>query len=246
MWRTAYLTLLLLLFCACQKSENRSCVKGRGESATESRDLALFDKVAIYDYIDYIFIQDSTDRVVIRTGENLMNRISTEVKDGRLTIRDDNKCHWLRKLPVEIEVVVHFTGLKEFYSASSGDVTAALTWLDETIDVDIADAAGNYDLTLESQVSSVQIHGGFPVVNVTGSADMVFYYNNSTGRLLAEPMQSVAAWVDNKSSGEIRCTVEGGTLWYMLDGSGNTYYRGIPSNLEEVSKLGTGELIYLD
>jgi hypothetical protein len=57
---------------------------------------------------------------------------------------------------------------------------------------------------------------------------------------------SNSVWADNQADGQIRLNVTGGPLWYILDGYGDTFYRGSPSEMIEVSRIGQGELIELD
>lgn len=244
MWRT--LLIIGLLLSACKDPQERKCLKGSGEHTQVIRQLEPFNELHLHDQIDYTLIQDSLDQVVIRCGENLIELVSTDVSQGKLKIIDENSCHWLRALPIKIEVDVHYSSLNHIISFSSGEIRTLGPARGEQVDFDIIDNAGTYNLAIEATRSSVQVHAGGPHVTVTGHSQHMDYYNNSVGIIDAEGFTSTSAWVDNKSDGEIYCTLGTGILWYMLDGLGNTYYRGEPDVIEEVSRLGSGQLIKLD
>ncbi len=213
---------------------------------TEERALGYFHSLSIYDYIDIRLIQDSTDHVVVRCGENIQRHVTTEVENGVLTIRDENRCNWLRSLPVNIEVDVHFTEMRHVRNEGSGTLTCVNQIIEDEFEFHNWRTVSKNYLDVSAEVLTVQLHGGGALVEVQGLADMTFYYNLGRGKLYAEELISDNIWADNKSEGEIRCTINGGTLWYMLDGQGSTYYAGEASEIIEVSRLGEGDLVPID
>lgn len=213
---------------------------------TEERSLGSFHSIDIYDLIDITLIQDSTDHVVVRCGENIIGLVSTEVENGVLTIRDENKCNWLRSLPVDIEVDVHFTEMRNIRNEGSGTLTCAGRIQEDVFEFHSWHTVSKNYLNVAAEEVTVQLHAGGSYVEVQGAAQMAYYYNSGRGKLRAAGLLSTNIWADNKSEGDIICSIDGGTLWYMLDGKGSTSYYGEPSEVIEVSQLGDGELIPLD
>ena len=246
MFKSYWFLILSTALISCGKPEDRTCFKGSGDQVTEERSPGYFHSIEIYDLIDIKLIQDSTDHVVLRCGENILGHVSTEVENGVLTIRDENKCNWLRSLPVDIEIDVHFTEMRHVRNEGSGTLTCA-----GQIQADVFafhswhTVSKNY-LNVAADELYVQLHAGGSYVEVQGSARMSFYYNSGRGKLRAEGLLSENIWADNKSEGDIKCSIDGGTLWYILDGKGSIFYNGQPSEIIEVSRLGDGELIPLD
>ena len=72
--------LLIFHFSACKKSEDRKCFKGIGDETIKTISLPTFDKLLLKEHIEYILIQDSTNQMIIRGGENLVNYIEWSLK----------------------------------------------------------------------------------------------------------------------------------------------------------------------
>lgn len=246
MFRSLLLIALYMALVSCAKPEDRTCFKGSGDDVSQERSPGYFHSLSIYDFIDIRLIQDSTDHVVVRCGENLQGNVTTEVENGVLTIRDENKCNWLRSLPISIEVDVHFTEMRNVRNEGSGKLSCVGRIIEDEFEFHNWRTVSENYLDVSADVLTVQLHGGGALVEVQGTADMTFYYNLGRGKLLAEELISNNIWADNKSEGEIRCSINGGTLWYMLDGQGSTYYAGEASEIIEVSRLGEGDLVPLD
>ena len=246
MRRTFYLLPLLLLLLGCQKADERACFKGTGDATTETRSIEDFHSVILFDFIDYNLIQDSTDKVVVHCGENLLNFIETEVENGVLRVRDENSCHWLRSLPVKITVDIHFTELQSIRNESAGTLRTVGFVEQEVFVFDNYHSAGKNYLKVIADEATIRINAGGPYVEVEGETRHVNLRNSGLAKLHAENLISESVWCDNKHDGYIRTTVNGGLFWYMLDGYGDIFYRGEAEKMIEVSRLGTGELIELD
>lgn len=244
--RTISILILLLILGACKKSSDRPCFKGTGDMISEIRDLGNFNSLQLYDFIDYDLIQDSSNKVVVHCGENLSSFVTTELENGVLTIKDDNSCHWLRSLPVKIKVDVHFTHLSNIRSESAGTIQTLGPITQENIVFDNYHSAATIYLQIDAEEATIRLSAGGPLCEVEGEADHVFLRNSGSGKLIADELITNSAWVDNKDNGEIRTSVNGGPLWYLIDGHGDIYYRGEASEMLEVSRLGEGELIPLD
>ena len=101
-------------------------------------------------------------------------------------------------------------------------------------------------MDINATEATIRLSAGGPLCEVSGEVEHVFLRNSGGGKLIADQLMTHSAWVDNKDIGEIRTSVNGGPFWYLLDGHGDIYFRGEASELLEVSRLGTGELIPLD
>ena len=57
-------------------------------------------------------IQDSTDKLVIKGGENVVNHVKYEIgDDGTLTISNGNRCNFIRNGHKVIVVEIHYTNV---------------------------------------------------------------------------------------------------------------------------------------
>lgn len=95
--RFQFLPFLGLLFLlACDTEDAPDCFQTAGKKVVKELEVEAFNELIVYEDID-LFIEQGTERkVVVETGENLLNEISAEVINGRLTLRNDNGCNLVR------------------------------------------------------------------------------------------------------------------------------------------------------
>jgi hypothetical protein len=104
------LSVIFLVF-SCKKPEDRTCFKLLGPETTKEIPLASFDRLDLREHVEYILIQDSLDKVVLKGGRNLLNLIEASVSDGLLTIENNNRCNFLRNAKKVVVAEIHFTSL---------------------------------------------------------------------------------------------------------------------------------------
>jgi hypothetical protein len=88
-----FIFLLFVLF-SCKKATDRICVKSAGKISEEIRLLTDFHSLEIGSKLSVTLVQDSANFVTVNGGKNLLNFIETEVVNGRLILRNENKCHF--------------------------------------------------------------------------------------------------------------------------------------------------------
>ena len=83
------LTLALLVSVSNVSAQNWSSkkTKGNGSIVTEDRTVDAFNKLKVGGSFRVVLTSDRTKEVSIKTDENLMDYIITEVKDGALIIK---------------------------------------------------------------------------------------------------------------------------------------------------------------
>src|SRR5688572_20402713 len=93
-----------LSLAGCQKENQFDCFKSTGKTTTVTRPLSAFNSLRLQDDAQVILVQDSNSFVEIKGGTNLTDNILTEIKNQELTIRNINKCNWVRSYKPEITV----------------------------------------------------------------------------------------------------------------------------------------------
>jgi len=156
-----FIIIILLSSCATE-----DCFHSTGKNRTEKRILPVFTRIEVKDNIELVLVQDTTlpPFIEITAGENLFDKITTEVIDNKLIIRNQNQCNWVRdydrkivaKLNIHsVSYIGHFGSesltnqdtikLDSTYFESKSNADASLTLSVYTLNVDLK-AAG--DLTL--------------------------------------------------------------------------------------------------
>src|SRR5690242_20273176 len=88
--------VLCLLLFSCKKESLFDCFKSTGDIVTERRNIGTFTETIIYNNVNVIIVQDSLTYLEINAGENLLPLITTEIRNGKLIIENNNKCNWVR------------------------------------------------------------------------------------------------------------------------------------------------------
>ena len=100
----AVLLIYMLLNEGCKKAGVCDCFKGTGEISTEERQLPTFTSVYVEDNVNLIFVEDTVQKVIVEAGKNLLKNIKTEMIGDQLQIRNINKCNFVRKYDIPINV----------------------------------------------------------------------------------------------------------------------------------------------
>ena len=68
------------------------CFNGTGIVKKETRILGDFDSIYVDRRLNIVLVQDSVNFAVVEAGEHLLDMIETEIQNGELTLRNNNKC----------------------------------------------------------------------------------------------------------------------------------------------------------
>ena len=234
--------LLSLMFFSCKKAEDRKCWKPVGEIVTEERSLESFDKLELYDGIDYILIQDSLDFLKIEGGKNLINFIETEVEYGLLTIRDNNRCNFIRELPAKIEIEIHYTRVVQVYNESHGTISGAISMPSGFLQWDNWIGATDINLTLDIDSAEFALHTGAPHFTPSGEANNIWYYTSGFCFVDGTNLVAQNGQAHNAGVGDIRIRVENGWMACIVENYGNVFYTGDYGTIDFQDR-GEGEII---
>jgi Putative auto-transporter adhesin, head GIN domain len=209
---------VLLLAAAVAALAVAGCSVGDdGPRTTQKRDVAGFTRIDNRDSVDLRLQVGERQRVVVRAGENVIDDVGTEVRDGTLHVTFDHDGFGGGDVVVEASVP-KLTGIE---ASGSGDIDAdgiaadafALV-SDGSADIALAGTAGRLALELDG----------------SGDADL--------GGLSAREARVA---VSGSGDADVRA---GERLEVDVDGSGDVRYHGDPALTQRVD--GSGELIRAD
>lgn len=112
------LVIVFFIFSSCDSDSANSCVRTSGSTVKqEIEDIPAFNRIRIEEGVELILSQDSTHKIEIEAGSNLINDISVRVIDGELIIKSNLNCNWLREY-ASAKAYVTFVELSQIYSVS--------------------------------------------------------------------------------------------------------------------------------
>ncbi|HEY4061215.1 MAG TPA: DUF2807 domain-containing protein [Puia sp.] len=233
------LLFCLILFASCRRD---GCPLGAGSTASETRDLAPFSQVILYDKINLVLTQDSTPGVQVSAGKNLLPGIRTQVSNGVLTIRDNNTCI-LPDPSEQATVSISSDQLQKISYYGAGDIHSTNTLLAGQFMIDAWQGSGTIRMDLHASTVSAQVHNENATIILTGAADSAFVYCSEAGAADLSGLTSRAVRVYSTTIRDIYVDVSN-VLYTGIAYKGNVYYKGFPSVID-TTNTGSGKLIYL-
>jgi hypothetical protein len=232
---------------SCKKAENRTCFKSWGKETTLEIPLTdNFDRLYVEAHIEVELIQDSTDKLVIIGGENVVNLIDWKIEDKLLTLKNKNKCNFLRNERKVIKVEIHYTNIFNIRFEGTEPMTSRGEMKTDYFVLFIRDGAGPVDLSLNCISAEANISHGWGNYTLRGKTQYAVIGVNSNGYCdTRDLIVSDSIYVSNNSSGDIQVNVGNLPLNGFIRSNGNIKYLGQPvSNNIVIS--GAGKLIDLD
>ncbi|MGB0932937.1 MAG: GIN domain-containing protein [Lishizhenia sp.] len=238
--------LFLTAICfSCKKSEDRSCFKFVGASKTIEQSLDQLDSLFLHKNIVYELIQSTENKIEITGGENLVHFIEIDEKNGAVTVRNKNKCHFLRSYKKKVKVTIYASNLRYIYSESSENITCGNTLTFPSLTILIREGAGKLNLDIENSTLQVDITSGWGDFELHGSTEYLNLFCR-TGSFCDTRDLKVGntCFVLNRSTGNMYVNADDCALETFIESRGNIYYTGNPIVISETI-TGEGKLIAL-
>lgn len=236
--------IAVVFFSKCKKENMCDCVKGTGDIVTETRALDPFTEIFIQDRINIILTEDTTlsQEVVIEAGEKLIGLIKTEVVGGVLRIRNANRCDFMRRYDVPVNVYIRTSNnITRITNKGTALITNTDTCTAPNISLETI-STGDIKLTVNAGSIYTQQHGNGDV-EVYGAANEVIVFNTGNGFTIADQCATGYCWVYTRTTGKITLFPVG-LLISEIEGPGNVYYRGQPTQISSTLNS-TGQLLPL-
>lgn len=111
--------LILLFISACESDKSWDCLRAHGNETISKIESGSFDKVFLFDKIEYNLIQDTADFLIVKCGDNILSNIYSENDNGLLRIGFKNNCELFRDSDRLARIDIHFRNLQnlEIYSS---------------------------------------------------------------------------------------------------------------------------------
>jgi len=232
---------LLCVLSACGKDGWDDCVTSTGPMRAEERDVPAFHAVDLSDRVDLVLERRPTGSLVVEAGRNLLGQVSTEVVDGVLRVRNDNRCNWVRSFKPRITVRVPVADVGELVLRGTGHVTSDDTVRRGAFRIQQQNAQGSVTLTVDVDVCEVGLHTGAGDVTLLGRSGTVHLYSGIQGPIDASGMRAAVVHVNNSGVADIRCQATG-SLYAGIHGVGDVLYSGRPDSVRS-EITGRGRLI---
>tara|TARA_R110002050_G_scaffold94765_3_gene197314 strand:+ start:47978 stop:48724 length:747 start_codon:yes stop_codon:yes gene_type:complete len=247
MKKIIYIVIVIIVF-ACDSENAGDCFQKTGSIIKEEVSLSSFDKILVNRDIELIIKEGPEQKVVIETGENLLNDVTAIVVDGKLTLTDNNTCNYVRDYGVT-KVYVTAPNIKEIRSSTQYDVRSdgvltysTLTVLAEDFGLPESVTSGNFILEIDNNSFSL-VFNNLSNCYVSGKTNNLnITLASGTSRFEGQNLMAQNVQLSNRSSNDIivnpQLSIKG-----KISGIGNVISVNKPAiiDVEEVYK---GRLIF--
>lgn len=233
---------LFSLLVSCKKAENRKCFKFIGNQTTKEIPLGNFDRLDLREHVEFVIIQDSLDKVVLKGGENLLNFIDVEIIDGTLTIDNKNRCGFLRNAKKVVVAEIHCTRLINIRFIGTEPLSNLGTIQTDFFTFYSRDGAGDVNLNLNAVYVYAEANHGwcnFTLSGTTQSASILVKSNSYCD--VSDLVVSDSIYVASETVGDIKINANNLMIKGYITQSGNILYKGTPLGVD-VLMNGTGEV----
>jgi hypothetical protein len=233
------------LFTSCEKIQ----LHGTGEKTTISKQLEFFHTIEMKDDIDVelFFMHNKPAYVEIEAGENLLQRVHTQVIDSVLYISNHNRMNWIRNYEKSaINIKVYAPPLRQIIYKGVSDLVFRDTLITDKFSFDCLSGMGSASLLLRNDSVSVLVHtahAGAPDIVLSGRANYAHLYSNGHGVMNGLDFEVGNASVHSMGTSRIFVNASQ-TLGVTIDYIGDVFYANNPSLLWVVENH-RGRLIQL-
>ena len=223
-------TFLVFIISGCGKDEG-VCVSSTGKVITQDRGNTPFSRIYVNDNINLILTQDpANNKIVVEAGENLIHGITTKIDSGKLVLRNENSCNWLRSFKVPVNVYLTFTKLDTISFSAAGNITCTNDLTNGSFYLEVIEGSGHIDLKLQTYRSFFFLPSGTTLVTATGISEVTTVISSSFGPFHAEDLESKFTYISTNSPNDIfvSSSIE---LDVKIGNIGDVYYRGDPPGI---------------
>ncbi len=240
-----YIVILLALpNWLCKKENGCDCFKGTGDIVVEERQFPTITSVYVEDNVNLIFQEDTIQKIIVQAGKHLIKNIITEMDGGLLKVTNINKCNFVRRYDIPIDVYIHYVR-NQFFSLKTkgtGTITNSNACTNDSIDLQ-SESSGDIIFQMGGQCKTFTHQHGAGDITLTGSCDQVIIYSKGSGFTITDACSNNYSWVYTNTTGKITVNTNG-LLITEINGSGNIYYKGNPNTILNTENS-TGKLLPL-
>ncbi|WP_243470924.1 head GIN domain-containing protein [Winogradskyella sp. MH6] len=246
MKRLIYLCAFLIF--ACNSEDANDCFQTSGLIIQQDVDVVDFERILVNRDIELIITEAPEYKVIIETGENLINDVEVEVIGNRLVLTDNNNCNYVRdygitKIYVEAPNLTEIRTSSQYEVSSNGILTyPILRLLSEDFNEAVDFTVGDFRLSINSEslhITSNNISSFY----IDGEVDDLFVgFFSGSGRFEGENLIAQNVDVNHRGSNDMIVNPQS-SLTGILRGTGNVISVNEPP-IVDVERIYTGQLFF--
>ena len=225
----------------CKKDHLLDCITSSGDIVSEFRPATPFVRVEMEDHVDLVIHKSTKPSIRVTAGSHLIDGIITELSNGVLYIRNENRCNWVRSFKNQYTVDIGIDSLQSIATFGNGNITCADTLSAYEFIFDSWNASGSYNFLFNSNKIYINNNIGRADFHAKGKANVTFVYMNDVATLDFSELRTELFYIRSSTTGDCKINVDS-ELDVVLLYTGDIYYTG---SLYKLTKniSGSGSLI---
>lgn len=241
--------LFPIILLSCNGENVPDCFQNSGSIVQQEFEVDTFDKITVFERIELIVKDEPTQKVVVETGEYLLNDIEVKIENGTLILKNNNACNLTRDYGVT-KIYVSSPNLTQIRNSSGLPVSSegVLNYNNLTLISEDFNSPGvtqtDGDFNLQVNCDSIDIvFNNLSNIFISGNVNNIFigfYSGNSRfegANLIAENIT-----IFQRSSNDMIINPQQ-SLKGEIRGTGDVISRNRPA-IVEVEQFYTGKLIF--
>jgi len=240
--------LSLILIVACNSEDASDCFQTEGNLVQQEVEVNSFERILVNRDIELIVKEGAEHKVIIETGENLLNDVLAKVVDDELQLTDFNTCNYVRNYGIT-KVYVTAPNLKRIRNSSQYEVSSdgvltypELSLVSEDFNAPGSFTVGDFRLQINSEKLSI-VSNNISTFYISGTVTNLFVgFYAGTGRFEGENLIAQNVDVFHRGSNDMIVNPQV-SLSGELRGTGNLISKNEPPTVT-VEQFYTGRLIF--
>jgi len=237
-----------MLIVACNSEDALDCFQTEGNIVQQEVVVSSFDKIVVNRDIELIVKEGSDYKVIIETGENLLNDVLATVVDNELQLSDYNSCNYVRdygitKVYVIAPNITRIRNSSQYEVSSDGVLTfPELSLISEDFNAPGSFTVGDFRLQINNDKLRV-VSNNISSFYMSGTVNSLFVgFYAGAGRFEGENLIAQNVDVFHRGSNDMIVNPQI-SLTGELRGTGNLIAVNEPPTVD-VEQFYTGELIF--
>ncbi|MEL7001573.1 MAG: head GIN domain-containing protein [Bacteroidota bacterium] len=204
----------------------------------ETRDVARFSEISLRSGGTVYLTQGNTQKVELKGDRDILEKIETEVRGGRLSIGYKNSKRWGWSNNGRFDVYITVKEIEGISVSGAGNIRGENEFKTDDLDLSVS-GSGRMELEVDARTVEMSVSGSGKIM-IEGTTREAYTSMSGSGRIKAEDLKSETYKVRISGSGscEIYATDE---IDARISGSGSVYYRGNPPRVNN-STSGSGRI----
>ena len=205
----------------------------------ETRDVPTFTEISLRSGGKIYLTQGNSQKVELRGDRDVLDRVETEVRGGRLSISYKGSGKWFNWTEdKDFEAYITVKNIEGISVSGSGRIVGENKFTTDDLDLSVS-GSGKMEIETTSRDVEMSVSGSGKII-VAGSAKRAYSTISGSGRIKAEDLKADSYKVRISGSGscEIYAVDE---IDARISGSGSVYYRGNPPRVNS-STSGSGRI----